>query len=428
MIKRLKIKFILINMCLISVVMTLAFSVLYYKSAHELETASKDALREIAYEPKDPLNNFFGENKFENKHSNFVTYTLDIDSRTNTCYIDGFGDAENLTDEKIEYVHSLINAVDRMNSNEGVLKEFNMRFYKTVSTYKTRIVLLDKQYEDQSLKQLLMSFAFSGAIAFLAFLIISVLLAYITVKPVEKSWKQQKRLISDVSHELKTPITIINTNTDIILSHKDSSVENETKWIGYIKDETERMSDLVNSMLYLAKSDEAETKPKLEAVDLSNLVYEVALPFESVCYEKHKAYTYDIAPDVRICGDNASLKQLLIILLDNAVKYSNENGNIRIELSIISDKATVSVFNTGVPIPKECIPYLFDRFFRVEKSRTRENGGSGLGLSIAKRIIEYNEGTISVTSSEENGTLFTCSFKHIKTKKKENKNHDPDFS
>ena len=405
-------------MVLITVVLCICFGILYFNSQKELERNSMAALRDIAHSKHDVIGGLFDNNNHHSKYPHLSTYILDIDIRTNKCYIDGFGDSENLTEENIEYINALINSVKAYGKNEGLLKEYKMRFYCENTNFGKRIVLVDKQYEDDSLKQLLLSFLISGSIAFVAFLIISVIVANIAIKPVEKSIKQQQQLISDVSHELKTPISIIATNTDLVLSHSTSIVEDEQQWLFYIKDETVRMTELVNTMLYLAKSDESESKPNLCSFNLTNAVYEIGLPFESFCFEKDKNFNIDAEQDVYIKGDETSVKQLLVILLDNAVKHSNEQAKINLSLEIKNDKAILSVFNTGEPIPKECIPHLFERFYRVDTARSRENGGSGLGLAIAKRIIEYNEASISVLSNEKNGTLFTCTFKLDKSKKK----------
>ncbi len=418
MIKKLKIKFIFTNMFLICAVMIASFVILYYNTASDLKNESISALKDIAHTKRDVLGDLFGNRENNNKYSRFSTYTLEIDERTNTCYIEGFGDVENLTDENIKYINSLINSIHMYNSSEGLLEEYNMRFYVAEIPFGERIVLLDKGYEDEQLSNLFISFAASGGIAFVCFLIISVFVAKIAVKPVEKSIEQQKQLVSDLSHELKTPITVISTNTEIVLSHTDSTVNDERKWLCYIKDEAKRMSDMISTMLYLAKTDEASSKPITADIDLSNTAYEIALPLESVCFENNKSFTYTVEPNLYIKAEENSIKQLLVILLDNAIKYSNENGRIELKAMSISDKAVITVFNSGPPIPKECIPHIFDRFYRVDKARSRENGGSGLGLSIAKRIIENNEGTISVVSNEENGTMFTCSFKLTKNKKK----------
>lgn len=397
-------------MLLISIVIATAFITVYIKTSADLKANSINAMQNVA-RPSRPGDNFLPpKHKMEEDKPALPTYIIHINTNENSCMIEGFGPIDELTDDEIQFVNELINDVNDQNVDEGVLEEYNLRFLIQSSPFGKKIVFIDKTYEDNKLKQLLIYFLIIGATAFIAFLIISILLARIAVRPIENSMHQQKSLISDVSHELKTPIAIITTNTDIILSHNNTTIEDEKKWLGYIKDETVRMSKLVEMMLYLAKTDESDTKPILETVDLSNLAYEVALPFESVCFENHKTFKIEIEPDILINADENSVKQLIVILLDNAVKYSNDNGTILISVTKNGDKGIVSVFNSGEPIPKENIPYIFDRFYRVDQSRSYEKEGSGLGLSIAKRIIENNEANISVTSNNANGTTFTCTF------------------
>ncbi len=422
MIKKLRIKLILTNILLITTVLIVSFTVIFIKSAQELEKNSIEAMQTIAFNEHGKFDHLFNKNSGNSdEHPYISTYVLDINTENRTCFIEGYGQVEDLNSEDSYYINEIIKSVFRSNETEGELSEYNMRFFVRDMHFGKRIVLLDQRYEDDYLRQLLISSILSFFIAFVFLSIVSIILSSISIKPIEKSLKQQQQLISDVSHELKTPLTIISTNADIVLSHEDSIVENEKKWLGYIKDETKRTSDLISMMLYLSKSDESQKKPILQPVDLSNLAYEIALSFESVCFENNKTFTFNIDEDITICADEDGIKQLLLILLDNAVKYSNANGKIELNIATKNDIAVVSVFNTGIPIPKENIPSLFERFYRVEQSRTRESGGSGLGLSIAKRIIEENEGTISVSSGSENGTQFTCSFKIIKNKTHSNK-------
>jgi len=432
LIRKLKTKFIFTNMFLVILVLCASFVILYINSAGELERSSKDAMRDIAHSNRDDLGGLFDKNGgTKTKYPHLSTYIIDVDERTNKCYIDGFGNVDNLTEENINYINDLIHAVNISSTQDGILEEYNLRFHCENMHFGKRIVLLDKQYEDESLQRLLMSFLLSGGIAIIAFFIISMVIANIAVKPVEKSIKQQQQLVSDISHELKTPIAVIATNADLLLSRDSSTIQEDEKWLLYIKDETARMAELVNTMLYLAKSDESNEIPTLNHMNLSNAIYEIALPFESICFEKGKDFSINIEPDVFIKGDENSIKQLLLILLDNAIKYSNENGKIILSLQAKNDKALMSVFNTGNPIPKESIPHLFERFYRVDEARSRDSGGSGLGLSIAKRVIEYNEASISVLSNEQNGTVFTCTFKLDKTNKKEDtdsKFHNTDLT
>lgn len=420
MIKRLKLKFILTNMLLISIVMMAAFAIIYFSAEVNLENSSSNTMHALAQtEHKKPA--LPHRPDFEPREE-FMTfsecYIIHIDEFAGRWHIEGADGPDALTEDDIDYVNELIAEIDLKNSDEGILEEYNMRYYYQKAPDGKTIVLMDKSFEDDNLNKLLLSFLLIGSIAFAAFLLISILVAGIAVKPVAKSIDQQKQLISDMSHELKTPITVISTNTDIVLSHNESTVNDEQKWLYYIKDETKRMSELVNMMLFLAKNDEATAQPLLTDLDLSTIAYEIALPFETVCFENKKKLAIDIEPGIFIKGDEPSVKQLMVILLDNALKYSNENGDIAIKVGRFGDKYGFSVQNSGEPIPKDSIPYIFDRFYRVDKARSRDKGGSGLGLSIAKKIIDNNNAAITVTSNAEAGTTFCCYFEPSKHKKR----------
>ena len=420
-------------MILVTVVMLTSFVSIYIYTANSLRESSFESMSNIAQKDFNRFDSLFGDKSVS---ANLPAFIIDLDEVNYTCTIKGYTDyGTELTDDQTVYINGIIRSVLNSEESEGVLEEYDLLYYcyYQVGAPGRRIVLLDKSYEDENLRNLVVSFLLIGVASFAAFLVISIILARVSVKPVEKSLRQQKQLVSDMSHELKTPITVINTNTDIILSHSDSTVQDERKWVEYIKDETVRMTDLVNNMLYLAKSDE-KAKSVLTETDLSKTVYGAALPFESICFENGKSFDISIVDGVSVLGDEQLLKQLAVILLDNANKYSNDHGNIRISVYNDADRAYISVYNTGKPIPKESIPHLFERFYRVDESRSRVKGGSGLGLSIAQRIIEQHEGSISVHSSYENGTEFLCTFKLLKKKQKNtpqtptNDLHFDDFS
>ena len=427
MVKKLKLKFIITNMVLVTIVMLACYVLIYAQAMKDIEKECKTAMHEIA-DSDNRFNYLFDpENKRLSKYGYLSTYIIETDDVSGIYYIDGFGDVDSLTDEEKKHISALINAVNAMPNNEGILEKYNMRYYYKPTLFGKKIVLLDKSYEDDNSKRLISLFILTGIIGLGAFFGISLLVSSIAIKPIERSMKQQKQLISDVSHELKTPISVISTNTDIVMSHSDSIVSDEQKWLGYIKDETERMSELLNMMLYLAKSDEGIVMD-IKDTNISDASYEASLPFESVCFESGKEFIIDVEPDIYVKCNKQSIKQLIGILLDNAIKYSNDNGKIIFSLKRDQDKAVMSVFNTGDPIPKEEIPYLFDRFYRVDESRSRDKGGNGLGLSIAKKIIENNEGSISVISNEENGTTFFCTFKLSKKSKKQKESETMQFN
>lgn len=405
-------------MLFVTIVMIASFVIMYYNASSDIEQNSLDAMYDIAKRKPEPHNSPFKppQQQHHNNYSHLTTYSIQFDKNKDSYVIEGFGDVNNLAEEDINYLNEIILLVRSKPNKEGILDEYGLRYYFTNTPDGERIILLDRGYEKDSLRRLAVSYITGCAIAFILFLIISVLLANISVKPVEASITKQSQLISDISHELKTPIAIITTNTDVVLSHESSTIKEEKKWLGYIKDEAKRMSTLVNMMLFLAKTDEKHIIQKLSEINLSDTVYEMALAFESICFENSKSFNIYVEPNIHINADKAALKQLIAILLDNAVKYSNDNGQIDISLKKTADKAIISVYNTGDHIPKDKIPFLFDRFYRLEQSRSREKGGSGLGLAIAKRISEENKGTISVTSTKEQGTTFKCTFDISKQK------------
>ncbi len=417
MIKKLKLKFIISNMVIVSIIMLAVFGIQYYRTSKVLESKSLAAMKNIAESDVTIHKIPFSKDNDKNSYHYLFTYVIDYNEKNESFCLNDSMNTETLNDEQLRYINEIITYVNNQDEDEGIFEKYNLRFYRTNTSNGIRIVVLNKLLEDRNLNEMIISFSLSGGMAFIAFFILSIILSGIVVKPVEKSLKQQQQLISDVSHELKTPITVISTNTDIVLSHNESTVEEQRKWLGYIKDETKRMSDLVSMMLYLAKTDEMVNTTTLSEFDLSNTVYEIALPFESVCFENNKIFNMHVQSDITIKGDENSIKQLLVILLDNAVKYSNQNGRIELTLKASGEKAILSIFNSGEPIPKTDIPHLFDRFYRVDQARSHDvEGGSGLGLSIAKRIIENNEASISVTSNIEHGTQFSCIFNTVKQK------------
>jgi signal transduction histidine kinase len=240
------------------------------------------------------------------------------------------------------------------------------------------------------------------------FFLVSLFLARWALKPTEESWKRQQQFVADASHELKTPLTVLLADADILLAHPQDTIESQRKWVEYIQDEAHRMKELVEDMLFLARGD-AAAKTQLEAlpVGLSDLCWNCLLSFEPVAFEQGVDLASDVAPGVTVSGDGGQLRRLVAILLDNACKYCPHGGKVTLTLAKNGDRAALTVHNTGPAIPAEALPHLFERFYRVDAARGRSTGGYGLGLSIAASIAQRHRGKISVTSSEEAGTAFT---------------------
>lgn len=264
------------------------------------------------------------------------------------------------------------------------------------------LVLLDRSIELSTLSRLLFIFLIIGAIGLLLIFGISVALASWTIQPIDLAWEKQKRFVADASHELKTPLAVISTNTDVILANPDDTVRNQEKWLHYIKDETARMSKLVSNLLFIAKSDAKQMTPAMKAFDLSDLVASVCLVFEPLAFEHGKTLETMIQSGICCVGDNDRIKQLLTILLDNAVIHSTEHALITVTLSQdAQNKIRIVVSNAAHTIPADQLERLFDRFYRLDESRAKRTGGSGLGLNIARTIVENHGGTLVAHSENE---------------------------
>lgn len=222
-----------------------------------------------------------------------------------------------------------------------------------------------------------------------------------TLEQIERLFQTQQRLLADVSHELRTPLTAVRGNLDLIRHMGEADPE----LMDIIEEELERMTRLIGDLLLLARADTGGLPLEREPVELDNVLFEV---YRQVCRLAREVEVKLVEVDqVCVMGDADRLKQLLLILVDNATKYTPEGGVVSLSLSRQDGWAHLSVTDTGVGIPPEDLPHIFDRFYRVDKARSRAQGGSGLGLSIAKWIAQAHGGGIDVTSEVGEGTTFT---------------------
>ena len=243
------------------------------------------------------------------------------------------------------------------------------------------------------------------------------------VKPLEYSLKQQKQFIADISHELKTPLAVINANLDLISSRPDTTIKENKKWIDNNKSELFRMNKLIQDMIMLAKTDNyVVDKEKFEILNFSDLVDNSVLSIEALAFEKNIELRADIEDKLYVLGDSTKLKQLIMILLENAIKYSEKDDFIEVCLNKKSGKIILNVTNSGNIISEEKAEHIFDRFYRADASRSQSPKGYGLGLSIAKNIVRIHEGEINLLfSNKEKGTCFSVTLPLAeKERKKEN--------
>jgi len=235
-------------------------------------------------------------------------------------------------------------------------------------------------------------------------------------RPVERAWRQQRQFLSDASHELKTPLTVILSNAELL--EGAALPEKPARWSGNIRCEAEQMRTLVEQMLTLARADNGVRPAAMEPVNFSDVATECVLSFEPVAFEAGKPLEDHVAEDVTVTGDRDRLRHLISILLDNAVKYGAEGGHITLTLEKTDRQARLTVSNPGDPIPPEHLAHLFERFYRADASRG-EKSGFGLGLAIADTIAWEHKGALKA-ESDAASTRFTFIIPLRKRMKKRN--------
>ncbi len=287
-------------------------------------------------------------------------------------------------------------------SSEGVIQSYSLRYLRRDNGLYQRMAFVDMSMERAMLREMMGSYLRIALAAFLLLLGVSAILARWATGPVERAWRQQRQFLSDASHELKTPLTVILSNAELLSALPLE--ERPARWTDNILSESHQMKRLVEEMLTLARADNLALPPVLTAVSLSETAEDCALAFEPVAFEAGKPLEYHVAEGVTVPGDGDKLRRLVSILLDNAVKYGAEGGTITLALEKTERQARLTVSNPGEPIPAEQLSRLFERFYRADASRG-EKSGFGLGLSIAAVIAQEHKGTLKAESGGE-GTRF----------------------
>ena len=378
----------------------------FFDTPHEQQNQiTPDAAFPIKDDFKPDDENRDGKRKFGNdtpiQISSYVIVDIDEDGNI-------VSKTENDLTIDSETLEKCVKAALKNSRGFGQVMDEGLMYLKKSDLSHSKIILADNSFIFSNLRTSIIISALMLTAAMAVIFLISLWLSGLAVKPVKRAWEQQKQFVADASHELKTPLTVILANNNIMMSHKESTVADEHQWLESTEEEANHMKKLIDNMLFLAKSDAGETKVQLSEVNFSEITEGCALNFEPVAFEKEIMIDTDIMSDVTLDGDATQLNQLAHILVDNAVKYADRGTNVTIRLQKHGDSVEFSVNNIGTPISKEDAEHIFDRFYRAEKSRTTK--GYGLGLSIAQRITESMNGKISVESNKENGTTFTVKF------------------
>ncbi|MBR3016628.1 MAG: HAMP domain-containing histidine kinase [Clostridia bacterium] len=329
--------------------------------------------------------------------SNYYTVTLDGDNRVISWQSDR---ADLYQDEEIS---QLAAAALQGGKNSG---RIGTQFYRLVeedgNERRRMLIVVDRRLEIQNAQSVLLFTALVALAEDALLSLAAVWLIHRLVKPVDETMEKQKQFVWDASHELKTPLAVISANAEALAG--EIGVH---KSLEYIQSEVKRTDSLIQNLLTLARMEKGTVQAAHQRFDLSRAMLEVALPFESAIFETGKELTMNIPDGITYEGDVDMIKQLIVILLSNAQKYSDDGGKIDVTLETKGERRVIKVHNTGPAIPREAQERIFDRFYRVDSSHNREIEGNGLGLAIARSIVEAHKGKISVHSAEGEGTTFT---------------------
>lgn len=415
MIGKLRQKFIATNMLLVSLVLLAVFTIQTFSACQNArEQVFQSQMMALQWITKEhPVDFEFNgprrDQKGQPPHRDFPSvpiFAAEVDENGQILTLQE-GPGATVSQETAQ---ELVDTARGYQRERGDLPGLNLSYFFHTEEERQFFVCADNQIVSVTVRNQLVTSLLIFALALTGFYLISRFLAKLSLAPVEQAWVQQRQFVADASHELKTPITVILANTGIVLAHPDDPVREQVKWINYIQDEASRMKALVDDLLFLAKSDASRLSPHPIPISMDQLVTGALLPFESVAFEAKVRLVEDITPGITLQGDETQLHRLVVILLDNAVKYAGEGGTVTLRLDKLQDHPRLSVHNTGPAIAPEHLPHLFDRFYRSDSSRDRAQGGYGLGLSIAKSIADGHGAKISAESSPEHGTTFTVVF------------------
>lgn len=361
--------------------------------------------------PKDISERPDGKNKMQ-LSSGWITVKLNDENEIQSIFYSRerfFANSDESDEQNSAVSDAAREIISRIDENEGNISSGGVSYrYKLRDTDSGKIiVLLDRTDEISTLRRLLFILLAIFVLSLAVIFLLSLLLSKWAVIPIEDAWNRQRVFFSNASHELKTPLTVISANLDVITSNPNDTVAGQEKWFGYIRCEAEKMSCLINEMLYLSREERTDNPPVMAEFDLSEAAEGVCLAMEALAFERGKVINSDIDSGIRVNGDREGLVRMINILIDNAVSHSSEHSDINVSLKKSrKNKVKLSVSNKGTPIPPEELERIFDRYYRTDASRSSSTGGFGLGLAIAKTIAEKHSGSITA-ESDENRTAFT---------------------
>ncbi|MGI6257602.1 MAG: sensor histidine kinase [Anaerovoracaceae bacterium] len=414
MLRRLQRGFIWTNMLLVGIVLCVVFVIVYANTySNHLVRIDNSLRNSIEFMEK----NKFPVNRFDINMTSQPFYRPNNNMATVTVTVNSFGEVtssfQDLTRVSQEYLDTMVAEVLPLDESRGFIGKKSFRYLRFSTNDTTYISFASMDDTKANMQKVLFISIILASCSMVIFFLISLFMSKLAINPVKRAWQQQQQFLADASHELRTPLTVILANNNILLSRPEAMVVDQKKWLYSTQAEATHMKNLIDNLLYLARSDAAADNLPFVKIPLSEELLDNVLQFEPVAFEGEISLKTNIDPNLWIMGNPTQIKQLIHILMDNAFKYAGAGGKVHASLNRRGNVIRLTIHNTGEPIPPEDLPHIFERFYRSDKARTQLNGegGYGLGLAIAGTIAKSHKGKITVTSSKEAGTTFTVSFK-----------------
>lgn len=383
MIRRLRWKVIGLNMGMVFCVLLAVFAAVYFSSRTVIARSVQQQLQQV-------LQTGSGYDLSQPGQEGVPCFVAEVYA-SGTVRVSG-NSYYDLTDKAA--LADIVTTALSADSDEGVLAEHHLRYLRQTGLLSTRIAFTDSTLEQATLRSLLTGSLLIGLAALAVLFACSYVLSGAVTRPVDRAWQQQKQFLSDASHELKTPLTVILSSAELL---EQSAAPEQKQYVDNVRAESRRMKRLVEDMLTLSRVERGGEHLPDTTADLSDAAADAALRFEPVAYEAGHTLSYDIAPGLLVRGDSGKLEQAVAVLLDNAIKYAAPGTEVRLDAVRQGKNACLWVENEGDPIPADKLPHIFDRFYRADESRT-DGGSFGLGLPIARAIVEAHRGTIRCDS------------------------------
>ena len=373
-------------------------------SANNLNNEIREKPGNLSGKPNDLIENELnsgeqGKNELENNHSPRVA----IIQRDENGELSSEEGANQLLNNIFENAPFDKNTIEEI--YETTIQNYNYRginYKNSNGTYKQFLINVDaeKEISQKFITNLFVSFTVSLA----AILVASYILSRKTLKPIIESWKKQSRFVQDASHELRTPLSIIKIKQESLLEKPESKIIDNAEDISISLKETQRLTKLIKELMEIARSDSNQIKLNKEKFLADKEVNDLIELYKDIAKNENKKISTDLKYNEEIYADINKIKELIVIILDNSIKYTKESDNIYVRTYKKDGKFVLEVEDTGIGISKDAIDHVFERFYREEKSRNRQKGGMGLGLSIAYNIVMLHKGTIKFEKNREVGT------------------------